>query len=82
MIAKGKKGSIVYDMVDRYDTKNGVTSMGKTTGYTGSIVAQMLGAGEIEGTGVIPPESAVTGKSVGALVAELDRRGVHITRSE
>ncbi len=81
VIAKGKKGSMVYDMVDRYDAKNGVTSMGKTTGYTGSIVAQMLGAGEIGGRGVIPPESAVTGKSVGSLLRELDRRGVQITRS-
>jgi lysine 6-dehydrogenase len=31
VIAKGRKGRVVYDMVDRYDEENGVSSMGKTT---------------------------------------------------
>ncbi|MDG6920294.1 MAG: saccharopine dehydrogenase NADP-binding domain-containing protein [Nitrososphaerota archaeon] len=81
VIAKGAKGSVVYDMVDRYDEERGVTSMGKTTGYTGSIVAQMLGRGDVKGTGVIPPEKAVTGKSVEVLLAHLARRGVHIKKT-
>lgn len=77
--AGGSKGKVVYDMVDRYDEKNKVTSMGKTTAYTGSIVTQMLGKGEIRGKGVIPPETAVQGKAVAALVSELGSRGVKIT---
>jgi lysine 6-dehydrogenase len=80
VIAKGKKGSIVYDMVDRYDEKAGVTSMGKTTAYTASIVTQMLGGGEVAGKGVLPPEVAVKGKKVGYLLSELSRRGVTISR--
>jgi len=80
VIAKGRKGSMVYDMVDRYDQKNGVSSMGKTTGYTASIVTQMLGSGEIKGKGTIPPEVAVQGKKVDKLLAELERRGVKIRR--
>ena len=79
VIAKGKKVT-TYDMIDRYDKKSGVTSMGKTTGYTGSIVAQMLGGGKIAGKGVIPPETAVQGKLVPELVSELGQRGVLITR--
>ena len=79
VIAKGKKVT-TYDMIDRYDKKSGVTSMGKTTGYTGSIVAQMLGGGKIAGKGVIPPETAVQGKLVPELVSELGQRGVRITR--
>ena len=81
VIAKGKKGSVVYDMVDRYDVKNGVSSMGKTTAYTGSIVTQMLGGGEIRGKGVIPPEVAIRGKHVEKLLSELRRRGVRVERS-
>ena len=81
VIAKGSGGKVVYDMVDRYDEANRVTSMGKTTGFTASIVTQMLGRGEIRGTGVVPPEEAVKGAMVEKLVSELGRRGVQITRS-
>jgi len=81
VIAKGRKGRVVYDMVDRYDEKNGVSSMGKTTAYTASIVTQMLGSGEVKGKGVIPPEVAIRGKSVEELLSELDRRGVRVERS-
>jgi len=69
-------------MVDRYDDDNAVTSMGKTTGYTASIVAQMVGSGEISGKGVIPPETAVHGMLVERLQAELGRRGVKISVRE
>jgi lysine 6-dehydrogenase len=79
VIAKGRKGRVVYDMVDRYDEKDNVTSMGKTTGYTASIVTQMLGAGKIGGRGVVPPEEAVQGADVEDLVSELERRKVNIS---
>ncbi len=78
VVAKGKKGEVVYEMVDRFDEENDVSSMGKTTGYTASIVTQMVGAGEIRGKGTIPPELAVRGKNVDRLVSELRRRGVRI----
>jgi len=81
VIAKGREGEVVYDMVDRYDGEKKVTSMGKTTAYTGSIVTQMLGAGEITGKGVIPPEKALEGRRVDKLISELGRRGVKITKS-
>jgi lysine 6-dehydrogenase len=78
VIAKSGKKEVVYDMLDRYDVKRGVTSMGKTTGYTASIVTQMLGAGLIGGKGVIPPERAVVGRKVDRLLSELRARGVKI----
>ena len=81
VIAKGRRGQVVYDMVDRYDEENGVTSMGKTTGYTASIVAQMVGAGTVVGRGVVPPEVAVSGKGVDRLISEHSKRGVKIVRS-
>ena len=78
VIANGKKGRMVYDMVDRYDEKKKISSMGKTTAYTASIVAQMVGRGEIRGPGVIPPEKAIQGTKVDLLLSELGRRGVQI----
>ncbi|HYB06662.1 MAG TPA: saccharopine dehydrogenase C-terminal domain-containing protein [Nitrososphaerales archaeon] len=78
VIARGRKAEITYDMVDRYDENKGVTSMGKTTGYTASIAAQMLGAGKVAGKGVIPPEKALEGELVSSLISELDHRGVKI----
>jgi lysine 6-dehydrogenase len=82
VIAAGRKGRVVYDMVDRYDDDAKVTSMGKTTGYTGSIVTQMVGSGLISGKGVVPPETAVTGPLVRHLLDELGQRGVIIHRTE
>ena len=49
--AKSGDEMVAYDMVDSYDERDGVTSMGKTTGYTASIVAQMVGSGAIDGSG-------------------------------
>jgi lysine 6-dehydrogenase len=77
--AKARSGSITFDMLDKYDGVSGVTSMGRTTGFTCSIVTQMVGSGEIGGTGVVPPENAVTGRRVGILVSGLADRGVRIT---
>jgi lysine 6-dehydrogenase len=79
VIASGRKGTRTYDIFDKYDAEKKITSMGKTTGYTASIVTQMLGRGEISGKGVIPPESAVVGVKVRKLISELSRRGVRIT---
>lgn len=81
VVAKGGKGSMTYDMLDYYDERDEVTSMGKTTGYTASIVAQMIGSGEVVGKGVLAPESAVTGGRVEDLLAELERRGVSISKT-
>jgi lysine 6-dehydrogenase len=79
VIVRSLKSSLIYDMVDRYDEANGITSMGKTTGYTASIVSQMVGSGEITGKGVIPPETVVKGPRVRQLLAELKHRGVEIS---
>jgi len=79
---KGSKGGIHYEMMDYYDEAVRVTSMGKTTGYTCSIVTQMLGKGTVKGKGVIPPEKAVQGQNVDELISQLATRGVRISRSK
>ena len=77
--AKSRKREVVYDLLDKYDRHNGVTSMGRTTGFTCSIVTQMVGSGEISSKGVLPPEEAVSGEKVEKLISELGRRGLGIT---
>lgn len=81
VIARSKTGEFVYDMVDRFDDERNVTSMGKTTGYTASIVAQMVGAGKIRGRGTVAPERAVEGPLVESLLSELRKRGVIVAAS-
>ena len=81
VIAKGRKGTVTYDMLDHYDHKGGVTSMGRTTGYTASIVAQMIGSGRASGRGVLAPETLVSGKLVAGLLDELAKRSVRFSNS-
>ena len=55
----GKKAEVVYDMLDKYDEKNRMTAMMRTTGFPVAIVAQMLAAGDIRRPGAYPVEIAV-----------------------
>lgn len=75
---RGKSTSVTYEMIDFYDEKKKVSSMGRTTGYTCSIVTQMVGRGEIRGEGVVPPETALKAGQVKKLLSELESRGVVI----
>jgi lysine 6-dehydrogenase len=55
-VKSGKKTKFLYDMVDRYDEKHGVTAMARTTGYPVSIVAQMMLMKKVKEKGVVAPE--------------------------
>lgn len=82
---KGKKdGSrmcVIYEMVDFYDEKKGITSMAKTTGYTAALVAQMLAKGEISQKGIQWPAYVIKGKLFDELMKRLRERGVEVTES-
>ncbi|MFB6299222.1 MAG: saccharopine dehydrogenase family protein [Halobacteriales archaeon] len=68
-----------YELVDRYDTATETTSMARTTGYTGSVVAQAVGRGEITDTGIVPPERISMDRSLfEQFEAALADRGVTI----
>lgn len=75
-----RRRSTVFELVDYFDESNGVSSMGRTTGFTAAIVARMLGRGEITGTGVIPPESALGEDRVHRLLSELAAKGVVVRK--
>jgi saccharopine dehydrogenase-like NADP-dependent oxidoreductase len=59
------------EMVDRYDTKLGFTSMARTTAFTGAIVARMIARGDLKARGWMTPEKVVTGPLFDRLVREL-----------
>lgn len=79
----GKKtGKVVrnrYDMVDHYDSRNGITSMARTTSYPCAAAALLLGTSQIEATGLVPPEIAFGTENRDWLLSYLASRGIRIT---
>lgn len=47
-VKKGRRTEVVHDLVDRYDRKNKMTAMMRTTAFPASIVAQMAANGLIK----------------------------------
>lgn len=66
---------IIYTMLDIYDTKLNHSAMARTTGYSASIVAQMLLDKTISQTGVLRGEQVVP---TDKLIKELERRNIKI----
>jgi lysine 6-dehydrogenase len=75
---EGKDTFIQFDITDWYDKKENITSVARTTGYPASIVAQMIGRGEITEKGVLFPEQAITPELFGIFNAELAKRNIMI----
>ncbi|UCF12913.1 MAG: saccharopine dehydrogenase NADP-binding domain-containing protein [Thermoplasmatales archaeon] len=55
----GKKICLEYTMIDYYDEEKDITSMMRTTGYSVSIIAQMIKRGVIKERGVFCPEEII-----------------------
>ena len=79
VITAGVKGSrrsvYTYEMKTYNDRIHHVTAMARSTAYTLSVVAQMIGNGTIRRRGVHPPEKIVPGKEY---MKEMAKRGVMI----
>lgn len=71
----GKRRTRAWEMVDYYDEKNAMTAMMRTTGYSTSIIAQMVARGQIHQRGVFLPEQVVDG---GILLKELAARNIDV----
>lgn len=69
----GKAAGWRWNLVDRYDEKNHVTSMMRTTGYSLSVTGLMQCDGRISGKGVFVPDEGVPAKPY---LDELAKRGV------
>jgi lysine 6-dehydrogenase len=76
----GKKMKYIYHMLDRYDKKQNHTAMGRTTGYTASIIAQLILKKSLEEKGVVPPEKIGMNEELFKLFLKaLEKRGIKIS---
>lgn len=82
VVVEGKKDAaakqVVFDLVDRYDQKNGISSMERTTGFSLSITGQLQADRKVE-AGVFTPDQAMPGE---LYIEELSKRGIEIRQSE
>lgn len=80
--ARGQKDGedLLYEfsLLDYYDEEKDVTSMGRTTAYTSTIVARMLARNELGGTGVTPPENILDPQD---LISALEEKNIVIEES-
>ena len=77
-IKNGLKTRISYHMWDEADTVNGVSSMGRVTGYSAAIGAVMIGKGMIKERGIVPPEDCFYGENYSYFMNELEKRNIRV----
>jgi lysine 6-dehydrogenase len=71
----GERMRFEYEMVTYNDRETQVTAMARSTAYTISVVAQLIGEGVISKRGAFPPEQIVPGETY---INEMAKRGVYI----
>ena len=78
----GEEVQHTFHLIDYYNEAQGITSMARTTGYTASVVTQMVARGEVEGRGVIPPERLGMDQRLFELILRgLSERDIHIVEA-
>lgn len=70
---------IVYEIIDRQDSRSGLTAMMRTTAFPAAIIAKMAADGQIEQKGVIPQEVAV---KPSLFIPQLKKRGINLVIKE
>ena len=73
----GHKMRIDYYMWEEADKENGISAMGRVTGFPAAIGAKLVGRGEIENKGIVAPEDAIEGRVYRNFMDELAKK--HIT---
>ncbi len=74
----GRPIKIEHFMWDEADTKNGISSMARATGFPVAIAARLLLEGLISEKGIVPPEDCIKGKLYERFMEELRRRNIDI----
>jgi len=74
----GMKTKVSYHLWDTADTVNGVSSMGRVTGYSAAIGAVMIGKGLIKERGLVPPEDCIYGPLYHLFIEELEKRNIRV----
>lgn len=73
----GQAKRVTYDLVDRYDAKNGISAMNRTTGYSLSITGQLQADRKVK-PGVFTPDQAI---NADLYIQELGKRGIEIRQT-
>ncbi len=73
----GKAQRVVYDLIDRYDEKNHISSMERTTGFSLSITGQLQAERKVK-SGAFTPDQVI---DASLYIAELAKRGIEIRQS-
>lgn len=76
--ATGKEKRADYFMWARSDAANGISAMGRVTGFSAAIGCQLLGMGLVREKGILAPEDAILGDLYSKFVGELAKRGLVI----
>ncbi|MDT5269775.1 MAG: hypothetical protein QOH49_1961 [Acidobacteriota bacterium] len=74
----GSATRLRYDIIDRFDSRTGLSAMQRTTAFPASLVAQMMARGQTTLKGAVPQERCIPPD---AFVAELARRDIRIDES-
>ena len=79
-VSRGRKVLVRYQMLDRFDRKNGVSAMARTTAYPCTSVALLLGRKRLPWRGVVPPEKiALDPELFNFVLSHLRARGIRPT---
>jgi saccharopine dehydrogenase-like NADP-dependent oxidoreductase len=80
--AEARPERVVYDLLDRFDRENGVTSMARTTGYTATGAVRLLTKRLFTRKGICPPEFVGESEvAFDALMKHLEERNVIYKRT-
>jgi lysine 6-dehydrogenase len=71
----GKPKTLTWELIDRYDARNGISAMMRTTGYSLSVTGMLQARGLVKPTGVHTPDECIPAETY---IAELKKRGVEI----
>jgi len=74
----GKPTRVSYHLWDEADTINGVSAMGRVTGYSAAIGAVMVGKKMVKETGIVAPEDCFYGENYGHFMGELAKRNIRV----
>ena len=78
-VKDGADKTIVYEIVDRQESKESLTAMMRTTAFPAAIIAQMAASGEITARGCQPQEKVV---NPALFIPKLKKRGINLTIKE
>ena len=75
----GQPRTITYEIVDRQDSRTGLSAMMRCTAFPAAIIAHMAASGQITARGVLPQEKAVKPSQ---FFTQLKRRGIELVVRE